>query len=289
MKVCGFTIVRNAIKYGYPVKESISSVLPLCDKFIVAVGKSEDDTLELVNSICPEKIEILETIWDDSLREGGKVLAIETNKAFDAISAEFDWCIYIQADEVLHQNDHPVIKEAMMKYIRDGNVEGLLFKYLHFWGTYNYIGTSRDWYRHEIRIIRNNKDIRSYKDAQGFRKNGKKLNVKLIDACVYHYGWVKPPEVLKSKVKNFLSLYNSGDQLEQKAHEFENFDYSQVGSVALFNGSHPEYIEDLIHNLNWTVQIDTSKIRLSVKDYLLYLYEKITGKRLFEYRNYRII
>lgn len=289
MKVCGFTIVRNAIKYGYPVKESISSVLPLCDKFIVAVGKSEDDTLELVNSICPEKIEILETIWDDSLREGGKVLAIETNKAFDAISAEFDWCIYIQADEVLHQNDHPVIKEAMMKYIRDGNVEGLLFKYLHFWGTYNYIGTSRDWYRHEIRIIRNNKEIRSYKDAQGFRKNGKKLNVKLIDACVYHYGWVKPPEVLKSKVKNFLSLYNSGDQLEQKAHEFENFDYSQVGSVALFNGSHPEYIEDLIHNLNWTVQIDTSKIRLSVKDYLLYLYEKITGKRLFEYRNYRII
>ena len=85
MKVSGFTFVRNAIKYDYPVVEAIRSLLPICDEFIVAVGNSEDDTRNLVLSIGDPKIRIVDTIWDDSMREGGKVLAIETNKAFDAI------------------------------------------------------------------------------------------------------------------------------------------------------------------------------------------------------------
>ena len=154
MKVCGFTIVRNAIKYGYPVVESIKSILPLCDKVIVAVGKSDDDTLTLIKSIDPQKIEIVETVWDDSLRKGGKVLAAETNKALDAIPIEYDWCIYVQADEVLHEQDYPAIKEAMLQYRDTSEVEGLLFKYLHFWGTFDYLGVTRNWYRNEIRIVK---------------------------------------------------------------------------------------------------------------------------------------
>jgi hypothetical protein len=110
MKICGFTIIRNAIKYDYPVLESINSILPICDEFIVAVGKSEDDTLQLIQSINSPKIKIIETVWDDSLREGGKVLADETNKAFNAIGPEFDWCFYIQSDEVVHENDHQKIR-----------------------------------------------------------------------------------------------------------------------------------------------------------------------------------
>lgn len=128
MKVAGFTIVRNAIKYGYPVVESIKSILPLCDKVYVAVGSSEDATLELVRSIAPEKIEIIETVWDDSLREGGRVLAVETDKAFDAIPKDYDWCIYIQADEVLHEKDFPALRAAMQSYKDATEVEGLLFK-----------------------------------------------------------------------------------------------------------------------------------------------------------------
>lgn len=149
-------------------------------KVVVAVGESEDDTLALIKSIDPKRIEIVKTVWDDSLRQGGKVLALETNKAFDAVSADFDWCVYIQADEVLHEKDYPEILRAMKAYKDDAKIEGLLFKYLHFWGTYDYIGVSRNWYRHEIRILKNDKAIRSYKDAQGFRKHGRKLQVKKL-------------------------------------------------------------------------------------------------------------
>jgi hypothetical protein len=35
MKVGGFTFVRNVVKYDYPVVESIRSILPVVDEFIV--------------------------------------------------------------------------------------------------------------------------------------------------------------------------------------------------------------------------------------------------------------
>ena len=102
MKVSGFTFIRNGIKYDYPIVEAIKSILPICDEFIVAVGNSEDDTLKLIQNISNEKIKIIETVWDDSQRENGTVLALETDKAFKNISKDTDWCFYIQGDEVIH-------------------------------------------------------------------------------------------------------------------------------------------------------------------------------------------
>ncbi len=289
MKVCGFTIVRNAIKFGYPVVESIQSILPLCDKLVVAVGESEDDTLALVRSIDPEKIVVLETVWDDSLRQGGKVLAVETNKAFDAIASEYDWCIYIQADEVFHENDYPKIIEAMRTYQDDSKIEGLLFKYLHFWGTFDYVGVSRNWYRHEIRVVKNDKAVRSYKDAQGFRKNNKKLRVKKIDATVFHYGYVRSPEVIKRKISNFHSLYYEGEHLEKKIELSKDFDYTQINAVRKFAGSHPQIMKTLISRLNWHVEIDPSKAKFSLKERILFAFEKVFNYRLFEYKNYKVL
>jgi hypothetical protein len=289
MKVCGFTFVRNAIKFGYPVVESIKSILPLCDKMIVAVGNSDDGTLGLIRSINSEKIVIIETVWDDTLRAGGQVLAIETNKAMDAIPDDFDWCFYIQADEVVHEKYYPVIISEMERWIDHRDVEGLLFNYLHFWGTYDYIGVSRRWYRREIRVIRNEKLIRSYRDAQGFRINNRKLNVKHIDAFIYHYGWVRPPEIIKAKTRNFNTLYYTGEKLKSKSDTIDNFNYQEVEAVKKFDGIHPKVIEELVNKLNWHVQLDEKKIRFSLKERILNLFEKLTGYRLFEYKNYKII
>jgi hypothetical protein len=289
MKVCGFTIIRNAIKYGYPVLESIKSILPICDQMIVAVGNSDDDTLELIKSIGSEKIVIIETVWDDTIRKGGRVLAKETDKAFDAIPDDFDWCFYIQADEVVHEKYHSVIKSEMENCMDKPEVEGLLFNYLHFWGTYDYVGVGRAWYRREIRVIRNNKRIRSYRDAQGFRLDNKRLIVRHIDAYIYHYGWVRPPETIKSKMRNFNTLYFTGGKLEEKLDKLTHFDYSAIEEVSVFNDTHPKVMEELVNRLNWHVQFDEKKIKISFKDSLLYWFEKNFGYRLFEYKNYRII
>jgi len=285
MKVCGFTIVKNAAKFYYPIKESILSILPLCDKFIIALGDcdSDDTTRELLESIGSPKIEIFDTVWDKSLQKGGKVLAVETNKAFDAIPAEYDWCFYLQADEVIHEEYHSEIKAAMEKYLNDTEVEGLLFKYRHFWGTYDYIGINRQWYRQEIRIIRNDKAIRSYGDAQGFRKNDKKLKVAPVNAYVNHYGWVRPPEIMSKKNLNFAKLYheNIDDTVPIIA-----FNFDEVDAVKKFDGTHPAAMQERISQLNWKVNIDESKIRMKFKDKILFLFEKLTGYRLFEYKNF---
>lgn len=290
MKVSGFTIIRNAIKYDYPVKEAITSILPLCDEVIVLVGNSEDETLELIQSINSDKIKIHHSVWDDSLRAGGRVLAVETDKAFDLVSPDADWAFYIQADEVVHEKYHDTIRNAMERYKDNKNVEGLLFHYTHFYGNYKYVGDAREWYNHEIRVIRNNKQIRSYRDAQGFRKNGKKLHVKLIDAYIYHYGWVKDPYHQMEKRAAFDRLYDNGTNTEPIVIKKEDlFDYSNINSLTLFNGTHPKVMQERINRMDWDFEHDLRKKKFDLKDYFLYKFEKWTGKRLFEYRNYKII
>jgi glycosyltransferase involved in cell wall biosynthesis len=287
--ISAFTIVRNALKYDYPIMESINSLLPIVDEYVVAVGQSEDETLQLIRSIKSDKIKIIETVWDDSLREGGKVLAVETNKAFAAVNTHADWCFYLQGDEVIHEQDYTVILDACKKYLPDKRVEGLLFKYLHFYGSYDYIGDTRSWYRNEIRIVRNDPRIQSYRDAQGFRMDGRKLNVKPIDARIYHYGWVRDPGKQQAKQQTFHRYWHTDDWVKENVSQADEYDYSTIESLQLFKGTHPRAMQERIKRMNWKFTWDASKTTMGLKKRILYSIEKLTGIRLFEYRNYRII
>ncbi len=298
MKVTGFSFIRNANRYDYPILEAIKSVLPLCDEFIITVGNSEDGTLELIQTLNSlenankdfAKIKIIQTIWDDNLREGGKVLAIETNKAFEAISADTDWCFYIQGDEVLHEKYIPIIRKEMEDNLQNKDVEGLLFKYLHFYGSYDYVANSRNWYRNEVRIIRNDKQIKSYKDAQGFRKNDQKLNVKLIDAYIYHYGWVKDPFV-KSVEQEKNKFWHDDKWLAENVNTSPDvrFDYSKIDYLDIFEGTHPQVMQERIKKANWDFKFDTNSKNFTSKGRLLHWIEQKTGWRIGEYKNFKKI
>ena len=289
MKVSGFTVIRNAIKYDYPIVEAILSILPLCDEVVVAVGNSDDNTLELIQNIDP-KIRIIETIWDDSLREGGRVLAVETDKAYAAISADSDWAFYIQGDEVIHEKYHPAILAAMQKYKGDLKVEGLLFNYKHFYGSYDYIGSSLSWYLDEIRIIRNRKDIFSYRDAQGFRKlPNQKLSVKKIDAYVYHYGWVKAPEVMQKKQESFHKMWHDDSWVEENVVKAVEFDYqSKIDQLKLFDETHPLVMQKRIADKNWKFEYDISYNKIRMKDRLKNLLRNYLNIDI-RYKNYNKI
>jgi hypothetical protein len=289
MLVAGFTIIRNALKYDYPVVEAITSILPLCDSFYVGVGMSDDDTRKLIESIPSDKIIIIDTIWDDTMREGGKVLSLETNKVFDAIPEKFDWCFYIQSDECVHEEDLPKIKSAMLASKDDKTVDGLLFEYKHFYGHYKYIGIGRRWYKDEIRIIKNKKTIRSYKDAQGFRTlDDKKLLVKKTGAYIYHYGWVKSPSAQQAKQSSFHKMWHDDEWMKNNIPEVEEFDYNNIDLLALYQGSHPKVFEERIKNAHWNFKYDSSKVKTNLKYRFLFWVEKLTGWRVGENRNYRI-
>lgn len=289
MKVSGFTFIRNAVLFDFPIAEAIQSILPLCDEVVVAVGRSDDNTLELVKSIGSPKLKIIETVWDDTLRGGGKVLAAETMKAKEAVSPDSDWLIYIQGDEVLHEQYLPALRQAMEQWKNDEKTEGLLLKYHHFWGSYAYVADAYNWYRNEIRVIRNRPDIISWKDAQGFRKSdGTKLQVRKVDACIHHYGWVKPPAAQLKKREAFLKLWHNQNIPEQEK-QGEGYNYQLIDSLKKFEGTHPACMQARIKACNWMFNYDTSKSKLKWKYRLRQWIEKHLGISIGEYRNYRLL
>jgi glycosyltransferase involved in cell wall biosynthesis len=290
MKVAGFTFIRNAVEYEYPVVEAIRSVLPICDEFVVAVGNSKDETLQLIKDINDPKIKIIETVWDDSLREGGKVLAVETDKAYAAISEDVDWCFYIQGDECIHEKFLEPVKKAMEMHRDNPRVDGLLFDYLHFYGSFDFIGTSFQWYRKEVRVVRKRKDIYSYRDAQGFRKgNNEKLSVADSGGAIYHYGWVRKPETMQAKKQSFHKLWHSDEWIEKNEAKVDEFDYSEIDALERFKGTHPHVMQDRIKRINWKFDYDPSYNNFSFKDKVKRLIEKWTGWLPGEYKNYKRI
>lgn len=289
MKISGFTIIRNAIINDYPAVEAITSILPVVDEMVVAVGESDDDTEGLIRSIGSDKIRIIHSTWDLSQLPGGKVMALETDKAFAHVSADSDWAFYIQCDEVVHEQYHAEIRKACESNLHNKGVMGLVFGYVHFYGSYDYYGDSRRWYNREIRIIRNNKEIRSFRDAQGFRIDGKRLPSKLIDAEIYHYGWVKNPALMDKKLRT-LSTNWMGKQMKERLDKLDGvFNYEEFDSLEKFKGKHPFVMKKRIDEKNWELNIDVTKKQFTFKKYVLYLLEKYTGIRPFTFKNYRII
>ena len=292
MKITGVLIIRHAVKNDYPVVEAIQSILPMVDEMIVSVDKGEDETEALIKTIISHKMRIVYSEWDMNLRKGGKVYAVETDKAIAHVSADTDWIFYLQADEVIHEKYHGTILAAAKKYCTNNKVQGLLFKYLHFYASYNYVGDSRKWYNYEVRMIKNDKRITSYKDAQGFRIGNKKLDVVLIDAEVYHYGWVKSPQQMKVKQNDTDHYYHGhadGEQIRPiNSTAIYDFD-KHYDSLKKFAASHPAVMQQRIDKKNWLIELDIDKKKFSMREKLLFWVEKKTGKRLFGFKNYRLI
>lgn len=285
VRVSGFTIVRNAVRLDFPLVESIRSILPICDEVVVNVGRSDDATLDLVRSIGDPKIRILETEWDMSRKNF--VFGEETWRAMRA--CRYPWGVYIQADEVLHEAGASALGAAIEASDADARVEGLLVKYLHFFGGLDTVATNRRWYRREVRAIRLDPaaDIRPYQGAQGFRVGPdlRKIRVRLTDAVMYHYGWARPIEAIRAK--------------RDVTRGF--FPHKQPDSVPLlpwmpglraFQGEHPAVARDWVQARRHDPErrigprfFHWKHLRHYASDFI----EALTGHRVFEFRNYKLV
>ncbi|HAR20094.1 MAG TPA: glycosyl transferase [Cytophagales bacterium] len=288
MTISGFTFVKNGEILEYPFIESIQSILPVCDEVVVVVGDNDDNTKSRILALNEPKINIIDSVWDPALRKGGQVLAQQTNIALDHIKG--DWGLYIQADEVLHERYLPAILAAAKKNLNESRVEGFLFAYRHFYGSYDYIGLSRDWYRNEIRMVRNLPHIRSYKDAQGFRTiDNRKLRVKSIEAEMYHYGWVRSPLAQQKKKEMVNPLWHDDEWMAENVFGGDKFRYNRREWLSIFEGTHPKVMQDRIEKMNWKFPYDANKIKIPLKERISFWLERKTGIRLGEYKNYDLI
>ena len=295
--ISGFTYVRNGLQMEYPFIEAIKSVLDICDEFVIAIGDSTDGSREAVEALRSDKIKIVDTVWDLENRKGGLLFADQSNTALEKCTC--DWVIHVQADELFHENDIQLIKQEILRNNVNEQVEGFLFPFLNFYGSYNVIRTSRRAHRFEVRAFRNNKSIYAYKDSQGFRKHfskeefhlgsvGEKLNVVKLDYPVYHYTKVRPPKGMAEKSNFFMRFWHQDEALEKRKHQ-KDFDYYNVDRVERYVGSHPELMDTHIEAQDWIFDLDKVKSNMPMKYKILHFIEDITGHRLFEYKNYSLL
>lgn len=291
MRISGFSFVRNAVSLCYPICEAIRSALPLVEEFVVAVGPSEDGTLEAIRAINDPRVRILETPWDSAHFVHGKINAVQTDLALDACAG--DWGLYLQADEVLHQDDLPLLRAAAERWLPDPEVEGFLFNYLHFWGDFDSVQWTRNWYRREVRMIRLGRGIRSWKSAQGFRRDERKLHVRETDARIFHYGWVRPPEVMKRKQIALDRLHHDEAWVKDRHPEGASlpFDYGSMRHLRPFLETHPAVMKAWIEAKRWQAgecrragvrhEHEQAKTR-----FLTWMEDRVLRRQVGVYRNY---
>jgi len=314
MRISGFTMVKNADKLYYPIKAVIASILPMVDEFIVALGDNDPDdcTLQEIQSLNDAKVKIIHTKWDLKKYPNGTENAHQTDIAREACTG--DWLFYLQADEVIHEKYLSVIKAACAENLDDERVEGFLFNYLHFWGDYDHYHLSHGWYPKEIRIIRNHPDIHSWESAQSFRRipdfdhknyrqqeNTFKLQVKQIDAWIFHYGWVRPPRLMQNKRKSLNKIHNRKATLDdQYASDEEVFDYGPLRYASRFTETHPKVMQDWIARFDWADQLyengsaptNRHKFKHERLKYQIvtFLEQNFNGgKTLFSFKNYVLL
>ena len=241
MKVSACTFIRNGQILGYPFVESIQSVLPIVDEFVIVVGQGDDDTLSVLQNLNEPKIRLIETVWNDHMRVKGYVYGQQ--KMIAQFACTGDWIFYLEADEVVHENDLPTIRASMQQYLHDERVEALIFDYLHFYGNANTYLWSPGWYRRAPRIIK--ASVRSYAPDGLFwlvlasNKHGRYPKAVHTGATMYHYGWVRSEAQMNlkaSRVEKYWSKQNAA------------IDYREMDGRILreFTGTHPAVMQDYL-------------------------------------------
>ncbi|MDA8854621.1 glycosyltransferase [Candidatus Pseudothioglobus singularis] len=239
MKVSAFTFIKNGQILGYPFLQSIKSILPIVDEFVVNVGESEDDTLEMIHSIRDKKIRIIESRWNDEMNYKGYVYGQQ--KMIAQFNCTGDWAFYIEGDEVYHEQDLEKIKKSMELNLNDDNVEALVFDFHHFYGNAVSVLDSPGWYRSEARIIKNS--VRSYAPDGLFwlvldsNKKGRYPRAKKTGVTCYHYGWVRSEKQMNLKSSKVQKYWGE----EPVAIDYSKMDQSIIKE---FKGTHPKIVND---------------------------------------------
>jgi glycosyltransferase involved in cell wall biosynthesis len=300
MKISALTYIRNGITYDYPFVESIKSALPIVDEYIVVTGDSNDGTREAITAIGSNKIKIIDTIWDENLRIGGKIFAQQTNIGLDNASKDANWLLHLQADEILHEKDYKSIIKALEENINNKKIDGFLLHFINFYGDYNHYCPTRRFHQREIRIVRNNPQIRSYRDSMGFRKfmdpqskteKGIKLLAKQIDATVYHYSWSRNPQKQKEKYIEMNKKYDSSNDWIKGIEEkyADGYNYTEYDYLKKFTGIHPAVMQARVASQDWKFNYDPKKNNMNFKEKVMKFLEDVTGKQFFIYKNYKRI
>ncbi|MBF0297315.1 MAG: hypothetical protein HQK51_01260 [Oligoflexia bacterium] len=297
MKLYGFTILKNGTKYDYSFKESLLSMAQITKMIYLALGDCDDETEKALQNLqdlngLKDFLKIKHTIWDPNLRSGGLILSRETNVALnflreDLRSNQSDdyndcWGLYLQADEVIHQDENNQILKDIL-WANDNGYDAVRFRYLHFWPDHSHIAINKKWYPSEIRAIRLNTNIESWGDAQSFRFAQKVFD---SDAHIFHCGHVREKDSYVQKKSDILKLYHSDGKLSKYKRREKKLDNQT--EILTYLGTHPKVMKDRILRLGDQWEHPQRDLVYIVAERSLFsesLIEKINVKNIYFYKS----
>jgi glycosyltransferase involved in cell wall biosynthesis len=290
MKVSGFTFLRNGQKLGYPFVASIRSILPLVDEFVIALGPCDDETEKMLREIGDAKIRVIPTQWNERIRPDYSVkgFVYGQQKSIALFNCTGDWAFYLEADEVLHEDDLPRIRAAMEKHLDDERVEALAFDYRHFYGNKNTIAWSPGWYRSEVRILRNtipawSSEALFFNIVEGHKKS-RYPRAAHTGATIFHYGWVRSEAQMNLKSAAILKFWQNRTATD--------LDYTKIDAAVLksFSGTHPKTVQDWLPGAEGIFRADPNH-QLSAREKKhrrMMKLEKLFGWQ-FSKKHYRLV
>jgi glycosyltransferase involved in cell wall biosynthesis len=255
MTVSGFTFLRNAAMLGFPFEQSIRSLLPLVDEFVVALGPCEDDTEARLRALGDPRIRIVPTHWNEHVRNDTRVKGFiyGQQKSIALFNCTGDWAFYLEGDELVHEDDLPRIRAAMERHLANRRVEALYFDYLHFYGNANTVGQGPSWYRREVRVVRNNLPLWAPKglffSVLVNYKRSRYPRAARADATIYHYGWVRPEAQMNEKWRRVHRHWRDAC----RTYTYAEFD---PAALAPFRGTHPRAIREWLPPAEGLFQTD---------------------------------
>lgn len=271
MKISGFTFVRNAVRLDYPVVESINSILPLVDEFVVNVGQSDDGTLDLIRGIGSPKVRVVESRWNPNISTGGYVLAQQTNVAL--FNCTGTWAIYLQADELVHERDHGWLHNMMTRYEKDDDVEGLLLRRLTFAGGYNALVDVYPFYRDlACRVVKPHRFVLSRGDAASFtvhpkyKERGRRIRAVDTGLDFFHYADVRRPAAsaaFKAEKGNFWDMPNAA--ADAAALQEEYYASHLRSFMTEYRGTHPAAMQARIASYNNPLDFNSPRWRTQLR------------------------
>jgi hypothetical protein len=232
MTLGGLVIVHNAIEHDYCVRESIQSLLPICDKVLVVECESTDGTQKLLSDMAEKesKIRIIHRPWNPSLNmQWMRDLTADTKGEIGT-----DWYIAMDADEIIDPRGYCWVQEHVAKFSKT-KVCASMYR-LTFWKDHKHVIPEG--------IICNHICPRVGPVSESLC--GDLIypkECKQIDARIYHYGHIRKRDAwVKKSVKCHQWALGSVPDHWKKA---EAGDMSAVdncvpdSTLVPFTGSHP--------------------------------------------------
>lgn len=243
----GNVVIRNGNELDFCWRESIKSLLPICDVVSVCDGESTDGTQEEIREWMKSEPKIVLCVWPWPDPKGDSDFFVKWIN-YNREHVKADWQIQLDGDEVLHEKSY----DELRRFIETPNRTGICTRH-NFWLDHQHtIKEGVCLGKRVIRVAPQNLWLAS----DGYHPLGEKAAQLSVPTGIEigHYGFIRKTAAFFKKERLLQGyFFNSYDKRLEAVESNPNWmaepsvgDY--CGQLDAFSGTHPEIIKPWLNS-----------------------------------------